>query len=110
MSAVSRHIKQLDEELLALGEEAMLAMSGMLLLADIARGEKEMHDRDTILAAAPDKIADWVVILNEWRLANTQPVQDIDPRVVTVPGKKVGRNEPCPCGSGKKYKKCCGLN
>lgn len=25
-------------------------------------------------------------------------------------GKKTGRNEPCPCGSGKKYKKCCGVN
>jgi preprotein translocase subunit SecA len=25
-----------------------------------------------------------------------------------VKGKKVGRNDPCPCGSGKKYKKCCG--
>ena len=25
-----------------------------------------------------------------------------------VHGAKVGRNEPCPCGSGKKYKKCCG--
>ena len=24
--------------------------------------------------------------------------------------KKVGRNDPCPCGSGKKYKKCCGRN
>jgi len=24
-------------------------------------------------------------------------------------GKKVGRNEPCPCGSGKKYKQCCGV-
>ena len=24
--------------------------------------------------------------------------------------KKVGRNDPCPCGSGKKYKKCCGAN
>ncbi len=24
--------------------------------------------------------------------------------------KKVGRNEPCPCGSGKKFKKCCGVN
>ena len=24
--------------------------------------------------------------------------------------QKVGRNEPCPCGSGKKYKKCCGAN
>ena len=25
-----------------------------------------------------------------------------------VSGRKVGRNDPCPCGSGKKYKKCCG--
>lgn len=25
-----------------------------------------------------------------------------------VKGKKIGRNEPCPCGSGKKYKHCCG--
>ncbi|MCB1236940.1 MAG: SEC-C domain-containing protein, partial [Verrucomicrobiae bacterium] len=23
---------------------------------------------------------------------------------------KVGRNDPCPCGSGKKYKACCGRN
>lgn len=30
------------------------------------------------------------------------------PRVRTTP--KVGRNDPCPCGSGKKYKKCCGAN
>ena len=27
---------------------------------------------------------------------------------ITREGKKVGRNEPCPCGSGKKYKQCCG--
>ena len=25
-------------------------------------------------------------------------------------GVKVGRNDPCPCGSGKKFKKCCGRN
>jgi hypothetical protein len=24
------------------------------------------------------------------------------------PSRRVGRNDPCPCGSGKKYKKCCG--
>ena len=24
--------------------------------------------------------------------------------------KKIGPNDPCPCGSGKKYKKCCGMN
>lgn len=28
----------------------------------------------------------------------------------TFDGSKVGRNDPCPCGSGKKYKKCCGRN
>ncbi|MHC9539983.1 MAG: preprotein translocase subunit SecA [Vulcanimicrobiota bacterium] len=28
--------------------------------------------------------------------------------VTTKKSEKVGRNEPCPCGSGKKYKKCCG--
>ena len=27
-----------------------------------------------------------------------------------VKEKKIGRNEPCPCGSGKKYKHCCGRN
>ena len=27
-----------------------------------------------------------------------------------IKGKKVGRNDPCPCGSGKKYKFCCGKN
>jgi len=33
----------------------------------------------------------------------------IGPRIETVRGgNKTGRNDPCPCGSGKKYKKCCG--
>lgn len=27
---------------------------------------------------------------------------------IKAPRKKIGRNDPCPCGSGKKYKKCCG--
>ena len=31
------------------------------------------------------------------------------PAMTAVPRAKVGRNDPCPCGSGKKYKKCCGL-
>ena len=37
------------------------------------------------------------VLLKEGRLANT-----------VIREKKVGRNDPCPCGSGKKYKFCCG--
>ena len=31
----------------------------------------------------------------------------VEPRKVK---DKVGRNDPCPCGSGKKYKKCCGMD
>jgi len=34
----------------------------------------------------------------------TEPKQ----KVKNEAGKKVGRNDPCPCGSGKKFKKCCG--
>jgi SWIM/SEC-C metal-binding protein len=32
----------------------------------------------------------------------------LNPPKTVIAEKKVGRNEPCPCGSGKKYKKCCG--
>lgn len=35
---------------------------------------------------------------------------DREPQKTIVKGRKIGRNEPCPCGSGKKYKKCCGAN
>ena len=31
----------------------------------------------------------------------------LNPIKTKMAEKKVGRNEPCPCGSGKKYKKCC---
>jgi preprotein translocase subunit SecA len=42
--------------------------------------------------------------LNYNRGEGSSPVQTVRR------GKKVGRNEPCPCGSGKKFKKCCGAN
>ncbi len=32
------------------------------------------------------------------------------PPLIEVTNEKIGRNDPCPCGSGKKYKKCCGSN
>ena len=37
----------------------------------------------------------------------TNSPEDSEKNPVTL-GEKVGRNDPCPCGSGKKYKKCCG--
>lgn len=42
-------------------------------------------------------------------LENRDPLTDFDSHLVPfVASPKVGRNEPCPCGSGKKFKKCCG--
>jgi len=36
------------------------------------------------------------------------PAPGVTARPAPPPQKKVGRNEPCPCGSGRKYKHCCG--
>lgn len=52
----------------------------------------------------------------EARRGSVEPMEfgdeDVDdefhPETYVRPEPKVGRNEPCPCGSGKKYKKCCG--
>ncbi len=41
----------------------------------------------------------------EVEYAKRQPIQVTN--TITNPYRIVGRNDPCPCGSGKKYKKCC---
>ena len=45
--------------------------------------------------------------------ARNRPINIVKekPKGTTISGKtKIGRNDPCPCGSGKKYKNCCGAN
>jgi preprotein translocase subunit SecA len=44
--------------------------------------------------------------LEQARMAGAGDMQTV--QQVVRSGDKVGRNDPCPCGSGKKYKKCCG--
>ncbi|MDR2773118.1 MAG: preprotein translocase subunit SecA [Elusimicrobiota bacterium] len=41
---------------------------------------------------------------------NSLPVISESKKIKPQDLKKIGRNDPCPCGSGKKYKKCCGKN
>jgi preprotein translocase subunit SecA len=43
--------------------------------------------------------------LDQARMAGSGDRQQVQQ---VVRGEKIGRNDPCPCGSGKKYKKCCG--
>jgi uncharacterized protein len=68
--------------------------------------------------AIKDSIPDHALSIYEyWLEMRAQELEDEDfsffdepqePFFRTMP--KTGRNDPCPCGSGKKYKKCCGLN
>jgi uncharacterized protein YchJ len=39
---------------------------------------------------------------------NSKPIYLDATEPIKKENEKVGRNDPCPCGSGKKYKKCCG--
>lgn len=57
--------------------------------------------------------ADWLYELPQWKeIFSEEELKALykeqrDSGTVRKP-KKIGRNDPCPCGSGKKYKKCCG--
>ncbi len=58
--------------------------------------------------------ADWLYGLEEWNAIFDEEKQkelyreQKASQTVRNEGPKIGRNDPCPCGSGKKYKKCCG--
>jgi preprotein translocase subunit SecA len=48
--------------------------------------------------------------VNALKNSTPQESKEVSHIPVTNEGPKVGRNDPCPCGSGKKYKNCCGRN
>ena len=59
--------------------------------------------------------AEWLYELPQWNtLLSVERRKEIyreqKKSGTIVKNKKVGRNDPCPCGSGKKYKYCCGAN
>lgn len=93
---------------ISLGEgRAHKALSTFMRLHEIAttpRAQLEPMDIDEELEKlAPDLIAFSVEELHRARLAQANP----DPASANENHPKVGRNDPCPCGSGKKFKKCC---
>ena len=64
------------------------------LAADVA---PSLMQRRGVKLSAPAKEGD-----------NRNQAADIKAKPRTAEGEKIGRNDPCPCGSGQKYKKCCG--
>ena len=85
---------------------------------DVQSVEEETEVELTIL---PEKLfynmlnakAEWLYKLKEWNSVLTEEKRTEITRAwrqeqQAVSENTVGRNDPCPCGSGKKYKKCCG--
>ena len=79
--------------------------------------EKDPTIKDKLIAIAKRMKADGVDLnspraMKKWVKEHEKELkQEQQGKVETiVKEKEPGRNEPCPCGSGKKYKKCCGAN
>jgi hypothetical protein len=73
------------------------------------------YDKEKLYYNMVGAKADWLYNLEEWEPLLTKErrkelYREQKSSNTIVKGKKIGRNDPCPCGSGKKYKKCCGFN
>ena len=93
--------------------DAILYLAPILALCSDEQGQPpfdlEVPGLAEIYAKAPNLIPEAVIRVDQfWRQRhdndNFRPADAMQP----VRRQKVGRNEPCPCGSGKKFKKCCG--
>lgn len=82
-------------------------------------------EEDTVVSLKFDKVklyknmvaarADWLYELPQWNdifdEATKKALYLEEKKSGTIiKEKKIGRNDPCPCGSGRKYKQCCGKN
>lgn len=92
----------------------------MLLKVQIQKPNEDQNNRRLNLSGANENLSSGAIsnvakTENSFGNSNNSDVsvrvrtnQDEGPKTVTRKFDKVGRNDPCPCGSGKKYKKCCG--
>lgn len=70
-------------------------------------------DKEKLYKNMVDAKADWLYELPMWndifdKETKRKLFLEQKKSGTVIVGKKVGRNDPCPCGSGKKYKQCCG--
>ena len=114
--AVSGTVKELAEKY----EIPLMKMVGFL--DGINDSLKEMtedtvvsldFDNELLYKNMVDARADWLYELPAWNnIFDAKKKRELYLEAkkmnTVVKGKKVGRNDPCPCGSGKKYKYCCG--
>ena len=87
--------------------QGLEVMSAEDVPADATRGHVEFTARYKIKdhEYVHHEIAEFHHVEGAWKFADSKVIGP-EPKRREEP--KIGRNDPCPCGSGKKYKKCCG--
>jgi uncharacterized protein YecA (UPF0149 family) len=83
--------------ILVLGDDAALAS----LIADA-------EDKDLLRSACAEELDQTVVAIDRFWKSRRRTADNGDVSRSPTGGPKVGRNQPCPCGSGRKFKHCCG--
>lgn len=71
------------------------------------------YDLELLYKNMVEAKAEWLYTLPQWddllsKERREELYKEQKRSTTVVKGEKIGRNDPCPCGSGKKYKKCCG--
>ena len=70
---------------------------------------KDVREAESVVRREQAKVEDRLQTARASHGDEVSPAET-QKRAKTADGKKIGRNDPCPCGSGKKYKNCCGRN
>jgi uncharacterized protein len=73
-----------------------------------------LHDKDgnSLVEGEPDELAELRRVASDLIAPSVQAINSYWKACRRLPRRasKTGRNDPCPCGSGRKYKRCCGAN
>jgi preprotein translocase subunit SecA len=83
-------------------------VTDIIFKVQLAAGER-MRSVYNVSSSAHDEVGQFAMAERQ-RAAAQAPQGETQVKKIKLDTPKVGRNELCPCGSGKKYKKCCGSN
>ena len=90
--------KAMNSEIVSIPTVQEVPSTGMIM-DEVPMSEANNQSREAMEAAiSTDQMKKFEAFAKAWKESHTQKIRKFD---------KIGRNDPCPCGSGKKYKNCC---
>lgn len=88
----------MNSEIVSIPTVQEVPSTGMIM-DEVPMSEANNQSREAMEAAiSTDQMKKFEALAKAWKESHTQKIRKFD---------KIGRNDPCPCGSGKKYKNCC---